>query len=86
MASKSNIQDYNDSKVFISPTQHNLIKILRNDGPKTRRELVIQIKTPRTTVYDNLIKLQKRKVVEKFLKNSGKRGRPIVFWRLKEEA
>ena len=83
MANKIDIREYYDSKEFLSPTQHNLIKILRNGGPLTRRDLVNQLKTPRTTIYDNLIKLQKRKVVEKFIKNSGKRGRPLVFWKLK---
>ena len=37
----------------------------------------------RTTVYDNLVKLQKRKVVEKFSYNSGQQGRPLVFWQLR---
>ena len=36
----------------------------------------------RTTIYDNLIKLQKRKVIEKFTRNDGSRGRPRVFWKL----
>lgn len=36
----------------------------------------------RTTIYDNLLKLQKMKVVEKFTKNNGKRGRSLVLWRL----
>ena len=83
MANKMDIREYYDSKELLSPTQHNLIKILRNGEPLTRRDLVNQLNTPRTTIYDNLIKLQKRKVVEKFIKNSGKRGRPLVFWKLK---
>ena len=36
----------------------------------------------RTTIYDNLLKLQKREIVEKFKRSNGKRGRPIVLWRL----
>ena len=83
MANKIDIREYYDSKEFLSPIQYNLIKILRNDGPLTRRDLVSQLNTPRTTIYDNLIKLHKRKVVEKFIKNNGKRGRPLVFWKLK---
>lgn len=83
MANKINIREYYDYREFLSPIQHNLIKILKNDGPLTRRDLVNQLNTPRTTIYDNLIKLQKRKVVEKFIKNSEKRGRPLVFWKLK---
>jgi predicted transcriptional regulator len=37
----------------------------------------------RTTVYDNLNKLIKRKIVEKFSKNNHKRGRSIVLFKLK---
>jgi len=83
MANKINIREYYDSKEFLSPIQYNLIKILKNGEPLTRRDLVNQLNTPRTTIYDNLIKLQKRKVVEKFIKNNEKRGRPLVFWKLK---
>jgi len=73
-----------DSKEYLSPIQYNLIKTLENLGPVTRRELVKQLKTPRTTIYDNLIKLQKRRIIEKFTRNNGKRGRPLVFWKLKK--
>ena len=38
----------------------------------------------RTTIYNNLLKLKKRKVVKKFTKNNGKRGRPLVLWKLVE--
>ncbi|TFG12059.1 MAG: hypothetical protein EU531_10925 [Promethearchaeota archaeon] len=37
----------------------------------------------RTTVFENLEKLIKRKIVEKFSKNNGKRGRPPVLFRIK---
>jgi len=83
MANKIIFENYFDSKDILSPIQNNLIKILKQDGPLTRRDLVNQLNTPRTTIYDNLIKLQKRKVVEKFTRNNGKRGRPLVFWKLR---
>ncbi|MHA1292648.1 MAG: hypothetical protein ACTSQJ_08290 [Promethearchaeota archaeon] len=70
-------------KDFFSPIQNNLIKILENHGPITRRDLVKILNTPRTTIYDNLLKLQKLKLVEKFSRNNGKRGRPQIFWKLK---
>ena len=73
-----------DSKEYLSPIQFNLIKTLSKWGPLTRRELVSQLRTPRTTIYDNLLKLQKKKVVEKFSRSEGKRGRPLVFWKIKD--
>ncbi len=67
----------------LSPIQNNLIVILENKGPLTRKELVKELKTPRTTIYDNLLKLQKLKQIQKFTRNNGNRGRPLVFWELK---
>ena len=71
-----------ERKEFFTPLQNNLIEILENNGPITRRELVKTLKVPRTTIYDNLLKLQKKKMIEKFSRSSGKRGRPLVFWRI----
>lgn len=76
-------KDFN-SKVYLTPIQHSLVKTLQNSGPLSRRELVRKLETPRTTIYDNLLKLQKNKLIEKFSRNNGRRGRPLVFWKLKE--
>jgi len=76
-------ENFFNSDSIISPTQNNLIKILQMNGPMTRKDLVNQLKVPRTTIYDNLVKLQKRKVIEKFSRNNGKRGRPLIFWKIK---
>ena len=84
MANESFIKEMVNSKEYLSPIQYNLIKILAKTGPLTRRDLVNQLRTPRTTIYDNLIKLQKRRMVEKFTRNDGKRGRPLVLWKIKD--
>jgi len=81
MANKTEI-DYR-SKEYLTPIQYNLIKTLQNGGSYTRKALVKELNTPRTTIYDNLLKLQKRKFIEKFSRNNGMRGRPLVFWKLK---
>ena len=84
MADKIAIENYIEPKEFLTPIQSNLIKTLKNVGPLTRRELVKTLETPRTTIYDNLVKLQKRKFIEKFTRTDGKRGRPLVFWKFKD--
>ena len=84
MANDVIIENFFDSETILSPTQNNLMKILQINGPMTRKDLVNQLNTPRTTIYDNLVKLQKQKVVEKFTRNNGKRGRPLVFWKIRE--
>ena len=78
-----NNSEYN-SKEYLTPIQSNLINKLRNFGPTTRKDLVKILNSPRTTIYDNLLKLQKRKLIEKFTRNNGMRGRPLVFWKVKE--
>lgn len=83
MANEIVLKELSESKEIFSPIQNNLIKILEKTGPITRRDLVKQLSTPRTTVFDNLIKLQKRKLVEKFTRSDGNRGRPLVLWKLK---
>ena len=79
------IKEFAATKEYISPIQSDLIKTLEDKGPLTRDQLVLHMNKPRTTIYDNLIKLQKRKVIQKHIKNNGDRGRPLVFWHLTEE-
>ena len=66
-----------------TPIQFKLIDILERKGGKNRDELVALLKTPRTTIYDNLIKLEKKGIVDVIEKHNGKRGRPIKFWKIK---
>jgi predicted transcriptional regulator len=84
MVSKNVIEEDFELNYSLTPIQNNLIKTLYNVGPLTRRELVKQLNTPRTTIYDNLLKLQKRKFIEKHTRNNGKRGRPLVIWKIKD--
>ncbi|MHA1991255.1 MAG: hypothetical protein ACW98A_09850 [Candidatus Hodarchaeales archaeon] len=83
MANSTEIEKFSTPKDFLSPIQHNLLKTLEKTGPTTRRDLVKHLQTARTTIYDNLVKLQKRKLIEKFSRNDGKRGRPLVLWKIK---
>ena len=36
----------------------------------------------RTTIYDNLVKLEKKGIVERFSKNNGKVGASVKMWKL----
>ena len=36
----------------------------------------------RTTIYDNLVKLEKKGIVERFSKNNGKVGASLKMWKL----
>ena len=49
---------------------------------KTRHYREVEQYHQRTTIFDNLTKLQKRNLVKKFRKNNGKRGRPPEFWKI----
>ena len=45
-----------------------------------RKELAVNLSTPSTTLYDNLIRLRKKALVEKYEKNDGMKGRNKVLW------
>lgn len=65
--------------VYTYPIPH------RNDVyPRRIGHRIVEQYDKRTTIYDNLVKLQKRKFIEQFSENNGKRGRPLVFWKIKE--
>ena len=83
MANNISLEKEFSSNDLCTPLQNILLKTLEENGPLTRSQLVKQLKTPRTTIYDNLLKLQKRKVLEKYTRSNGQRGRPLVFWKLK---
>ncbi len=73
-----------EPKAYLTPIQMKLIETIQRLGPSNRATLVRELKTPRTTIYDNLIKLQKRKIIKKSRDNNGERGRPMVYWKLKK--
>ncbi len=83
MSNRIEIDKFLEPKDFLSPIQQNLLKTLEKTGPSTRNDLVKHLNTARTTIYDNLVKLQKSKLIEKFSRTDGKRGRPLVFWKIK---
>ena len=83
MANTITIDKFYDTTNDLTPIQTRLIKFLENNGPSTRKVLVKELETPRTTIYDNLLKLQKRKLVKKSRDNNGERGRPLVYWQIK---
>jgi predicted transcriptional regulator len=63
--------------------QLKLLACLDYNGPLTRKELVRKLERPRTTIFDNLTKLQEQGLVKKYSRNNGKRGRPYVYWKIK---
>ena len=66
----------------MSPIQFRLLKSLCKDGPLTREDICEKLNTPWTTTFDNLLKLEKKKYVKRFTKETGRKGRPPVFWEI----
>lgn len=75
------VKDKNGRMIYINPTQYLLVSVL-NEEHKVRDDIVKDTKLPRTTVFDNLRKLEKNKIVERYSKGNDKRGRPFVFWKV----
>ncbi len=75
---------FEDGMIF-SPLQKELLEVLEKNGPMTRAELVKRVKSPRTTIYDNLMRLNNYNLIKKFSRPTNSRGRPMVFFKLVEE-
>lgn len=70
----------------LTPTQKEEIELLDfSEEGKERREIVKELKRPRSTIYDNLVKLEKKGFVKRYKQHNGKVGRPIKVWKLTEE-
>ncbi|MBD3350855.1 MAG: hypothetical protein GF364_05150 [Candidatus Lokiarchaeota archaeon] len=69
----------------LRPLQKDLIDCLEENGAMNRNEIVSLLKIPRTTIYDNLSDLIERNMVKKFSRQVNSRGRPVVFFKIKEE-
>jgi len=78
------LSSFPDENMF-SPLQKELLILLENKGPMTRADLVKSVDYPRTTVYDNLMRLANHNLVRKFSRPTNIRGRPLVFFKLSEE-
>jgi len=46
-------------------------------------EHIVFLHKQRTTIYDNLDKLMKKGLVEKHTQETGKKGRPPTYWKIK---
>jgi predicted ArsR family transcriptional regulator len=73
----------------LTKIQKKILRTLEEHGPLRRGKENYEPNTisgitdmPRTTVIDNLQKLEKKDIVECFEKHNGKRGRPPVYWKI----
>lgn len=66
----------------MTPIQFRLLKILYQDGPLTRKDICKKLNTPWTTTFNNLERLEKKEYVKRFSKETGRKGRPPVFWEI----
>lgn len=63
----------------LTPFQRELLRVLAESGPLLRSELVLLTGKPRTTIYDNLMRLINLGLVKKVQWPRG-RGRPRVLF------
>lgn len=65
---------------YMTPIQSELFEALSHGTSLTRNDLVKKLDRARTTIYDNLEKLEIKKLIQRFGKQTGTRGRPLIFW------
>ena len=69
---------------YIPLRQRIILTHLRKNGGKVRRELVNELSMPRTTIFDNLKKLKKKKLIFKIDIPTDEVGRPLILWQIKQ--
>jgi predicted transcriptional regulator len=76
-----------NNKIALTPIQLRIFEELVSGQMVSRKDLVKRLNTARTTIYDNLAKLQNIKIdgahlIMHFSKydDTRTRGRPIVYW------
>lgn len=85
--SQINIIIFNHKKNIsreLDSLDYSIIKLLKISD-KHRTLLCEILKKPRTTIYDRLKHLLDLNIISKYQKQkSGKKGRPIIFWKYNE--
>lgn len=69
---------------MIPELQRKILKKL-SEGKKTRGQLVIELDSRRTTIYDNLARLYDRGYIKKGRYNSGEVGNVYTVWEITDE-
>lgn len=69
-------------KIFGKKITRYIYNLLIENGPMTRDDIVRLTNLPRTTIYDHLVKLMIKGMVEKYSLITNKRGRPPVYYRI----
>ncbi|MBD3226669.1 MAG: winged helix-turn-helix transcriptional regulator [Candidatus Lokiarchaeota archaeon] len=62
-----------------------LLEVIKGKGDITRREIAEITNIPRTTIYDTVKKLIYEGEIEKYSVSNKRRGRPKVYYRVKED-
>ena len=65
----------------LSGTDTAVLSVLKNQGPKTRAELVNITGVARSTLYDSLLRLILKQKVNKYSEKPAGPGRPKVFFK-----
>ena len=85
MVESKQTPEYKGRGVFNSPTadmKEVIFDGIKRLGPVTRNELMKELGIPRTTLYDNIVKLMINKQINKFSVSNKKRGRPKVYYKI----
>ena len=85
MVESKQTPEYKGRGIFNSPTadmKEVIFAGIQKFGPITRNELMKELGIPRTTLYDNIVKLMINKKIQKFSVGNKKRGRPKVYYKI----
>lgn len=68
-----------------TPTARTCLLLLSKEKKMIRSEIVERTGISRSTIFDNLLKLEKKGFVIRYRKHNGKVGRPKKVWEITNE-
>lgn len=71
--------------MYLGKIKNNIIKLLWRNNKIQRKVFVKELNYARSTVYDNLVRLEERGIIKREEFDNGKRGRPIKVWFLTQD-
>ncbi|MFQ5977965.1 MAG: helix-turn-helix domain-containing protein [Candidatus Heimdallarchaeota archaeon] len=79
-ASQTRPASVRETLTWRNPTDHKVYRLLKEQGPMTRPDLVDRTGLPRSTLYDALTRLMIRGLIVRFSEERQTRGRPRVYY------
>jgi predicted ArsR family transcriptional regulator len=81
---ETSIPSFNNKNINTLSISERIYNCIKKNNNISRDQIAFELNLPRTTVFDNLVQLLVKGLVEKKSAKINERGRPIVFYTIKK--